>query len=87
MSTHPLVPGTGAVTVYLTTWCPYCRRLVAGLSDIGVPFTGIDVDDDRAAAAFVERVNGGNRVVPTVVLPDGSTRTNPPAADVAAALR
>lgn len=86
MSKHPHTPETGSVTVYSTGWCPYCSRLRAQLSDAGVPFTEIDVDADEAAAAFVESVNGGNRVVPTVVLPDGSSRTNPAGAEVVAAL-
>lgn len=38
---------------------------------VGAPFREIDVDQDPAAAAFVESVNRGNRVTPTLVL--GST--------------
>ena len=38
------------------------------------------------AAAFVESVNGGNRVVPTALYSDGTTATNPPASQVRAKL-
>ncbi|MDT7694684.1 MAG: mycoredoxin, partial [Pseudonocardiales bacterium] len=38
------------------------------------------------AATFVEKVNGGNQTVPTLLYPDGSTATNPSFAEVKAAL-
>lgn len=82
MSMHPVVPARGQVTVYSTSWCPYCSLLTSGLMDQGVPFSVIDVDADEAAAHYVERVNRGNRVVPTVVFPDGTSATNPGLDDV-----
>jgi mycoredoxin len=65
------------LTVYSTTWCGVCRRLMWQLDRAGVEYRAIDIDRDTEAAAFVERVNRGNRTVPTVVYPDGSTATNP----------
>ena len=44
--------------------------------------TEIDIEQDLAAAEFVMSVNGGNQTVPTVVLPDGTSLTNPSAAQV-----
>lgn len=82
MSSHPVVPDAGRVTVYATSWCPYCSMLRSGLAAADVPFTEIDVDADRDAAQFVMSVNGGNRVVPTVVFPDATTATNPEAEQV-----
>ncbi|WP_052465864.1 glutaredoxin domain-containing protein [Mobilicoccus massiliensis] len=85
MAAHPLVPPPGAVTVYATSWCPYCSLLRRSLEDEGVPFELVDVEqspDASAAAAAVEKINGGNRVVPTVVFPDGTTATNPGLDDV-----
>lgn len=70
-------------TVYLTSWCPYCRRLVADLDRAGIAYDAVDVDDDPAAGEFVKSVNGGNRVVPTVRFADGSTLTNPDLGEVA----
>lgn len=35
---------------------------------LGVPFREIDIEQDPAAAQFVESVNEGNRVTPTVVI-------------------
>ena len=42
----------------------------------------IDIEQDPSAADFVMGVNGGNAVVPTLVFPDGSTRTNPSIGEV-----
>ncbi|MEZ2122483.1 MULTISPECIES: mycoredoxin [unclassified Corynebacterium] len=70
------------ITVFLTDWCPYCKRLVKALNSTETPFTAINVDDDVEAAAWVESVNDGNRIVPTVKYSDGTHATNPPASDV-----
>ena len=37
---------------------------------------------DPESAAFVEKANGGNQTVPTVLFADGSTLTNPSLAQV-----
>jgi len=55
---------------------------VENLDRTGTPYTRVDVEQDAEAAAWVESVNDGNRVVPTVLYSDGSHATNPPAGDV-----
>ena len=72
--------------MYTTTWCGYCRRLKSQLDRAGIQLTEIDIERHPGAAALVERVNGGNRTVPTVVFPDGTALTNPSAREVAARL-
>lgn len=67
-----------SLTVYTTAWCGYCKRLTRQMDQSGVPYTSVDIEADEAAAQFVAGVNGGNRTVPTVVMPDGVTLTNPP---------
>lgn len=69
--------------MFATSWCPYCDRLRTELDALGVVFDEVDVDADAEAAAFVESVNHGNRVVPTVLFEDGETATNPTAQTVA----
>lgn len=71
-----------ALTLYTTTWCPFCTRLKKLLDEKEIAYTEIDVEADAEAAAFVESVNGGNRVVPTALFSDGTTATNPPASQV-----
>jgi mycoredoxin len=65
------------LTMYSTVWCGYCRRLKAQLERAGIAFREVDIEHDTTAASFVAGVNGGNRTVPTVLLPDGSVLTNP----------
>jgi mycoredoxin len=65
------------LTVYSTTWCGYCSRLKKMLDREGIGYTEVNIEEDEAAAELVMRVNGGNRTVPTVVLPDGAALTNP----------
>ncbi|BAX91436.1 mycoredoxin Mrx1 [Mycobacterium shigaense] len=75
-----------AVTVYSTSWCGYCHRLMTVLKSNGIPYDTVDIEHDAAAAEFVSSVNGGNRTVPTVKFSDGSTLTNPSVAEVKAKL-
>lgn len=72
-----VTPDSGSITMFTTVWCGYCNRLKSQLSREGVPFTEIDLEANPEHVDFVEGVNGGNRTVPTVVFPDGSTATNP----------
>ena len=74
------------LTMYTTTWCGYCVRLKSQLQRAGVPFEEVNIERDPSAAQFVGSVNGGNHVVPTVLLPDGSAMTNPSIHQVLAAL-
>ncbi len=83
MNGSPVSPAPGRVVVFATSWCPYCERLRAELDALGVDYDEVDVDTDPEAAAFVESVNHGNRVVPTVLFEDGETATNPTAETVA----
>lgn len=69
-------------TLYTTTWCPFCSRLKKLLDEKEIGYTEVDVEADADAAAFVESVNDGNRVVPTALYSDGTTATNPPASEV-----
>ncbi len=74
------------LTMYTTTWCGYCRRLKSQLASAGIAYDEVDVEQVPEAAALVESVNGGNRTVPTLVFPDGSSATNPSLAEVRARL-
>jgi mycoredoxin len=77
---------TAALTVYSTSWCGFCHRLMKQLHREGVAYAAVDIERDSAAAQYVMDVNGGNRTVPTVVFADGSALTNPRLDDVLARL-
>lgn len=75
------------LTMYTTSWCGYCVRLKSQLERFEVPFSEVNIEEDPDAAAFVGSVNGGNHIVPTVLLPDGTAMTNPSIHQVLAALQ
>ncbi|HRY09158.1 MAG: mycoredoxin [Actinobacteria bacterium] len=75
------------ITMYTTSWCGYCSRLKAQMQRSGLAFREVNIEMDPEAAAFVGSVNGGNHVVPTVVLPDGTAMTNPSIHELIAAAR
>lgn len=77
-----VLPEPGSIVMYSTTWCGYCRRLKTQLDSAGIAYTVIDIEEQPETAAYVESVNGGNQVVPTVVFPDGTAATNPSLAQV-----
>jgi mycoredoxin len=70
------------MTIYSTSWCGYCHRLMKQLDREGVAYATVDIERDVAAADYVMSVNGGNQTVPTVVFADGSALTNPSLAEV-----
>src|SRR5512136_1959077 len=54
------------VRVYTTTQCPYCRMVKAFLEKQGIPFSEINVSDDREAAGELIRISGQNGVPVTI---------------------
>lgn len=63
--------------MFSTEWCGYCKRLKNQLNEAGVNFREVNIEQENQYAAFVELVNGGNQVVPTLLFADGSSLTNP----------
>jgi glutaredoxin 3 len=59
------------VTIYTTSYCPYCHAAKALLASKNVPFTEIDVTGDGAARARLAERAGGRRTVPQVFI-DGA---------------
>ena len=68
--------------MYSTTWCGYCKRLKSQLADLRISFEEINIEEVAGTAEIVEKVNGGNQTVPTLVFSDGSAMTNPSAKQV-----
>lgn len=80
------VPATGTITMFTTTWCGYCSRLKTQLDRVGVAYREINVEEVDGTSELVMSLNGGNRTVPTILYPDGSSATNPSLAQVQAKL-
>lgn len=74
------------IIVYSTTWCPDCRRAKKFFGEQRVPYINIDIEEDEQAMAFVQQVNAGKRVIPTIVFPDGDILVEPSNAQLAAKL-
>lgn len=78
----PESEGIMSFTMYSTVWCGYCQRLKNQLGREGITFNEVDIEVEEDAAEIVEKANGGNRTVPTLVFSDGSAMTNPSVAQV-----
>jgi glutaredoxin len=59
------LPG-GRLTVYVSEWCPDCRRAKRVLDEAAVPYDEVDIDRDSGAEALVVSRSGGKRIVPTL---------------------
>jgi len=79
----PRVQVRPTVTIYTTSTCGPCVRLKRALSEREIDFMEVNVELDEQAADWVMAVNQGTRTVPTVLMPDGTTLTNPSADEVA----
>jgi mycoredoxin len=73
------------VLVYWRPGCPYCAMLRLGLRSARVPATWVNIWEDRAAAARVRAITGGDETVPTVEV-GARAIVNPSARQVAAAV-
>lgn len=71
------------ILVYGTVWCPDCKRAKKFFGEQRIPYVNIDIEQDSQAMAYVEKVNNGMRIIPTILFPDGSILTEPSNADLA----
>jgi mycoredoxin len=73
------------VTLFSTEWCGYCRRLKRQLTEAGIGYVEIDVDEHVEFGAPIERATGGFRTVPSVEV-GGQLLVNPSIGEVATAV-
>src|SRR6266511_4970831 len=71
------------IIVYSTVWCPDCKRAKKFLAEHRISYENIDIEQDEEAMAFVQKVNNGMRIIPTIVFPNGSTLSEPSNAQLA----
>ena len=57
------------IILYGTSWCPMTARAKRYLTECGAEFTWCDIEEDPVGCAYVEKVNQGNRSVPTILVP------------------
>lgn len=71
------------ILVYSTTWCSDCKRAKKFFGEHRLAYVNIDIEEDADAMAYVEKINQGKRIVPTIVFPDGSILVEPSDAQLA----
>ena len=75
-----------SITVYGAPWCPDCKRSKQFLAEQRVDYSWVDIDADEEARSYVQRVNDGKQIIPTIVFGDGSVLAEPTNAELAAKL-
>lgn len=73
------------VTMYSTAWCGYCRRLKREMTEAGINFREVDLDDDPTHDDRIIARTGGYRTVPTLEV-RGELLVNPSLRELEAAL-
>ena len=58
------------VDIYTTSYCPYCVRAKALLSQKGINFNEIKVDETPALRAIMMQRSNGARTVPQIFIDD-----------------
>ena len=74
------------ILVYGADWCNDCVRAKRLLERYEIPFSWIDVDNDREAQGYVKQVNNGTRIIPNILFPDGSILVEPADSELASLL-
>lgn len=74
------------ITMYGTAWCSDCKRAKKFFGEQRVHYDFVDVDSDADGRAYVESVNDGKDIIPTIVFEDGSILVEPSNAELAAKL-
>jgi thioredoxin reductase (NADPH) len=72
-----------SIVIYSTVWCPDCKRAKKFFGEQRIPYVNVDIEQDAEAMAFVEKINQGKRIIPTIVFPDGSILVEPSNAQLA----
>ena len=68
---------TTEIIVYGTTWCPDCKRAKQYLGEQRIPYRWVNIEEDASGIDYVEQANGGKRLVPTIVFPNGTVLAEP----------
>lgn len=65
------------VIMYGADWCPDCRKSKSFLDAQGVNYQYIDIDQNEWAIPIITEINGGKRKIPTLIINEGITLTEP----------
>lgn len=71
------------IVVYSTVWCPDCKRVKQFFGEQRVAYNNVDIEQDKKAMEFIEKINNGMRIIPTIIFPDGEILVEPTNAQLA----
>ncbi|MCI0438153.1 MAG: thioredoxin-disulfide reductase [Chloroflexi bacterium] len=74
------------ITVYGAPWCPDCKRSKQFLGEQRISYRWVDIEQDESGRNYVQRINNGKQIIPTIEFPDGSILVEPTNAELAAKL-
>jgi len=66
-----------SIRVLGTEWCGDCTRAKAFFAEKNIAYDWVDVDIDQDALAEYVELNGGKRVLPTIIFEDGDILVEP----------
>ena len=75
------------ITMYGADWCGDCRRAKQFFKDYGIDYLWVNTDQDKTAEELVKKLNGGRRVIPTILFEDGSMLVEPSNTELAKKLQ
>ena len=70
------------ITLYVRPWCGSVMVVKRWLDRKGIPYSEIDITQDKEAAQHVEALNGGYQSVPTILLDGEYVATEPRVAEL-----
>jgi len=62
------------VDLYVTSWCPYCKKAMAFLRKNNIAFTAYDIEQDQDAAARKKNIDPGYGGIPLAVINGAAIR-------------
>lgn len=65
------------IVMYGAMWCPDTLRAISFLNQNKIEFEFKDIDNNPENTKFVEDINNGMRIIPTILFPDGTILTEP----------
>jgi len=74
------------IRVFGAPWCPDCKRSKQFLGEQRIPYDWIDIEQDETGRKYVQQVNDGKQIIPTILFEDGSILVEPTNAELAVKL-
>lgn len=71
------------IRVFGAPWSPDCKRSKQFLGEQRIPYDWIDIEQDETGRKYVQQVNDGKQIIPTILFADGSILVEPTNAELA----